>query len=505
MKKILITGATGLIGRGLVRALLLGNEKIRILSRGALEDSDEFPADRIEPFPGDVGHPPSLAGAAGGCDLIVHIAGISEERPPRKTFDKINVEGTRAILEEAARAGVRKFIHISSLGAERGSSDYHRSKRKSEDLVREFDGDWLILRPGNVYGPGDTVLSELLTMIRTLPVVPLINNGDQEFQPVWYEDLANAIARAIRNDGPWHSTLELAGPDRTTMSDVIDRLCRLTDRDPLRVPVPDFLATLTTKLGKKAGVEIAVDENKITMLLEENVIRAPNSNSLIGVFGIEPVGLEHGLRMLVDALPEQTPEEGIGALEHKTFAIEIIGSGLTPSQVIDRFREHGPELMDVEFESEPGTDDRIELGATLTGELPLRGHFQVRVEESEPDRVTLATLKGHPLAGIVRFTAQQSGAGIRFAVDVYARPATELDRVTIRTFGRFQQDANWKHLCERMAELCGGAAPDGVSEEERYLEDEEAREVEEWVEAMIAARHRTGAEPSEREAAPPAR
>lgn len=499
MAKILITGGTGLIGRGLVKALLLGDEQIRLLSRGAVEDAEEYPASRVEPFAGNVAERESLRGAAEGCDTIVHIAGIAEEHPPHLTFANVNIEGTRSLLDECRRAGVPRFIHISSLGAERGKSDYHRSKFISEDLVRAFEGDWLILRPGNVYGPGDTVISQLLTMVRSLPLIPIINAGDQEFQPVWYEDLANAIARAIRSDGPWHRTLELAGTERTTMTDLIDRISALTGRNPPRVPVPDFLAAAAAKLGRSTGIELPMDENKLTMLLEENVIRPPNSNALVGVFGIDPLTLDQGLSLLVDSLPEQTPDQGVGPLEHKTFRVEIVGSGLSPAELMNRFRENAPDLMDVRFNVEPGGDDRIEPGATLTGDIPMRGHFQVRVEESEPDRVTLGTVQGHPMAGIVRFRSEQTGKGVAFVVEVFARIASAFDRLAIKSVGWIAQDGNWRHVCERMVSLSGGEAPEGVQTESTTLDDDAAKEVEDWIATMIRMRHRRGEEPAPRE------
>jgi uncharacterized protein YbjT (DUF2867 family) len=115
----------------------------------------------------------------------------------------VNVEGTRRLAAEAKRAGVRRFVYVSSLGAERGASDYHRSKKAAEDAVRAVAPEgWLILRPGNVYGPGDEVISLLLKMVRALPVVPTIGRGDQPFQPVWHEDLGLALARAVERENP---------------------------------------------------------------------------------------------------------------------------------------------------------------------------------------------------------------------------------------------------------------------------------------------------------------
>src|SRR5699024_4353138 len=112
-----------------------------------------------------------------------------------------NIEGTRLLLAAAEAAGAPFFVFISSLGADEGESDYHRSKRAAESLVRAYRGRWLILRPGNVYGPGDETISMLLKMLRTLPAVPVIDDGEQPFQPVWFADLGEAIAHAFADPG----------------------------------------------------------------------------------------------------------------------------------------------------------------------------------------------------------------------------------------------------------------------------------------------------------------
>src|SRR5206468_8321931 len=128
-------------------------------------------------------------GSADECDAVLHIVGIVNEQPPKNTFQKVNIDGTRYVVLEAERAGVKKFVYVSSLGADRGQSEYHRSKFVAEDVVRAFTRDWVVLRPGAVYGPGDEHVSVLLRMIRTLPVIPTIGDDNQECQPVWHEPL----------------------------------------------------------------------------------------------------------------------------------------------------------------------------------------------------------------------------------------------------------------------------------------------------------------------------
>src|SRR4051812_12376937 len=102
--KILVTGGSGVIGRGVIPSLIENGHAVRLLTRHADEDAAKW--NGVEPFNGDVSDPSSMHGAADGCDVVVHVAGIVAEKGDA-TFDKVNVGGTRTILDEAARAGVK--------------------------------------------------------------------------------------------------------------------------------------------------------------------------------------------------------------------------------------------------------------------------------------------------------------------------------------------------------------------------------------------------------------
>jgi NADH dehydrogenase len=315
--KILVTGGTGVIGEGVIPELIARGHTVRLLSRHAKDDARQWPG--VEPFDGNVADTQSLTRAADGCDAVLHIAGIVAENPPEVTFQSVNVDGTRHILDEAKRAGARRFVFVSSLGADTGESDYHRSKLAAEKLVEGSGLDWTIVRPGNVYGPGDEVISLILKMVRTLPAVPVLDNGEQEFQPIWHEDLAKILATVAEHNDLGAQVLEAGGPELTSMNDLLRRFAEITGRSPVRVPVPSALAQLTARL---APVDLPVDDNKLAMLREKNVVRGRSATE---VLGINATPLDQGLRLLADALQESLPEEGFGALEHKTFKAEIAG------------------------------------------------------------------------------------------------------------------------------------------------------------------------------------
>ena len=489
--KVLVTGGTGVVGQAAVTALVERGHTVRVLSRHAQHDAKEWP-DRVEPFEGSMTDPASVRGSADGCDAVLHLVAVVDEDPPEATFQAVNVEGTRVMVREAERAGVPRFVYVSSLGAERGESEYHKSKLAGEEIVRGFRGAWLIVRLGNVYGPGDEQISLLLKLVRTLPAVPVLDDGDQPFQPIWAEDAGAALAVAVEREGGAGRTLEVAGPDRTSMNDLIERLGEITGRKPLRVPVPGFLASLGMKAAETVGIDLPVNEGQLRMVRERNVVTAPEGNALTEVFHVTPTPLAEGLKRLADSLPELLPSEGVGSLKRKRFWADITGSRMTAEALFEHFRRHFDEITPwhVEVGAEPGTPKEPRAGETITLALPIRGHMQVRCVELTPTSTTLVTLEGHPLAGAIRFLAERRDDAVRFEVQVYDRAANVLDWLAMGTIGGLVQNATWRELVENVVEASEGTARAGVEQEVVSLDDAGAEEVKRWLEGLVVARKR---------------
>jgi uncharacterized protein YbjT (DUF2867 family) len=484
--KVLVTGGTGVVGVGAVTALVRNGHQARLVSRHAERDAGRWP-DGVEAWPGDVAEPESIRGSADGCDAVIHLVAVVDEAPPDTTFDRVNIRGTRHIVREAERAGVPKLLFVSSLGCDRGSSPYHQSKRAGEKIVRDFDGDWVIVRPGSVYGPGDEQISLLLKMVRTLPAVPVIGGGEDAFQPIWHEDLAEALVRVLERDDLARQTLEIAGPDITSQKDLMERLARITGRDPVRVPLPDFLAKAGLRALGVVGIDVPFSDSQLAMLREGNVIADPTGNALTTVLGVKPTPLQRGLELLADAQEELLPDDGVGALVRKRFWADIEHSHRDPGELFEYFRTHLDELTPgfIEVGAEPGTPNVVEEGATLTLSLPLRGHIQVRVAEAADRRITLLTVEGHPLAGAVRFLFDYHGPAVRFEVQVYDRAANAVDFVAMRALGDFVQNRTWNAVVDNVVRASGGEARDGVRSESGSLCDDDARTVESWLEALV--------------------
>jgi uncharacterized protein YbjT (DUF2867 family) len=484
--KVLVTGGTGVVGVGAVTALVRHGHDVRLVSRHAEHDVGRW-TDAVEAWVGDVADPESIRGSADGCDAVLHLVAVVDESPPDATFDRVNVRGTRNIVREAERAGVPKLVFVSSLGCARGSSAYHQSKRAGEKIVRGFDGDWIIVRPGSVYGPGDEQISLLLKMIRALPAIPVLGGGEDTFQPIWHEDLAEALARAVERADLAREELDIAGLEITSQNDLIDRLSQITGRHPVRVPLPDFLAKAGVRALGVVGIDVPFGDSQLAMLREGNVIGDPEANALAKVLGVTPTSLQQGLELLADVQEEQLPHEGVGPLQRRRFWADIERSRHDPDSLFDYVRTHVNELTPdfVEVGAEPGTPSAIEEGSTLTLSLPLRGHVQVRVAEASDRRITLLTVAGHPLAGAVRFLFDYHGPDVRFEIQAYDRAANTLDFVAMRALGDFVQSRTWQAVVENVVRAAGGEARGGVKSESRPLSADEARAVESWMDAVV--------------------
>ena len=139
--KVLVTGATGFVGREIVRQLRAAGHTIRILARNPRSPAAQEAVSRweVEVYPGDVLEAASLEVALAGVDAVIHLVGIISELG-NSTFENVHVGGTRNLVAAAQQAGVRRFVHMSALGSRpKAASRYHQSKWAAEELVGRAD------------------------------------------------------------------------------------------------------------------------------------------------------------------------------------------------------------------------------------------------------------------------------------------------------------------------------------------------------------------------------
>jgi len=227
-----VTGATGFVGSHLVRIAREAGHPVRALTRAW-----KPPEDGAEWVEGTLERPDSLLKLCGASDAVIHIAGAINA-PDRATFEAVNVGGTANVVDAARAAGVRRFVHISSLSArEPGLSNYGWSKAKSERIVAASGLDWTIIRPPAIYGPGDRETFELFRMARR-GLVALPPRG--RFSVIHVADLCRLILAVLDADDSWGETYE---PDDGTTegwahSHFARTLGRAFDKRPATLAMP---------------------------------------------------------------------------------------------------------------------------------------------------------------------------------------------------------------------------------------------------------------------------
>jgi uncharacterized protein YbjT (DUF2867 family) len=200
IRTLAVTGGTGFVGSHLLRLARASGYDLRALTRGW-----KPPEDDTAWVEGALDRPDSLVKLCTGADAVIHIAGAINARD-RAGFERVNVAGTAAMIDAARAAGVRRFVHISSLSArEPGLSHYGWSKAKSERLVAASGLDWTIVRPPAVYGPGDRETLELFRMARR-GLVALPPRG--RFSLIHAEDLCRLILALLDDPDTWGETYE---------------------------------------------------------------------------------------------------------------------------------------------------------------------------------------------------------------------------------------------------------------------------------------------------------
>jgi uncharacterized protein YbjT (DUF2867 family) len=241
---VFVTGATGFVGREIVRQLHAAGHAIRILARNRNSRAvqEQVSRHRVEVHAGDVVAPASLDGSLAGCDAVIHLVGIISE-VGRSTFEHVHTRGTEYIVAAAQQAGARRFVHMSALGTRPDAvSRYHKTKWAAEQIVRSSGLDWTIFRPSLIYGPSDHFVKLFAKLMRFSPVVPIIGNDRAGFQPVAIEAVAAAFVRSVSEAKSFGQTYDLCGPETLRLSEIVDQIAQATGRKRWKLRIPPGLA-----------------------------------------------------------------------------------------------------------------------------------------------------------------------------------------------------------------------------------------------------------------------
>jgi NADH dehydrogenase len=276
--RVLVTGATGFVGQEVLRELRRQAHETVILAR----DPESVRARRagsqfgVVVRPGEVTDAASLRAAIEGTEAVIHLVGIiSESR--KATFERVHHQATKNLLAAGKASGVRRFLHMSALGTRPNAvSRYHQTKWSGEEEVRGSSLPYTIFRPSIIYGPEDHFVNLYARIIRFSPIVPLLGRGNARLQPVAVECVARAFVAALEEPAADRMTLDLCGPERFTLAEIVDQILTVLGKRRLKVRIPKGIAwaqaTVLEWLWRGIlGTAPPLNRDQLLMLEEDNV------------------------------------------------------------------------------------------------------------------------------------------------------------------------------------------------------------------------------------------
>lgn len=271
---ILLTGASGFIGRQLSNALQQAGHAVRPVSRTSGIDFTHMLA--------ETDWLPHLQGV----DAVINCVGIIRETR-QQTFAVLHTQAPVALFRACVVAGVKRVIQISALGADaHAMTPYQRSKKFADDVLRSLPLAWFILRPSLVYGEGGQS-SRFFQRLANLPCILLPGSGRQLIQPVHIDDLVAAVLACLTAT-PAQRTLDVVGPTAMSFSEWLQRLRRHQGKHP----APTLAIPLSLLLGVARLARFVVP-----LLQPDNLRMLQQGNSA----DVEP------LQQLLGRMPRELP------------------------------------------------------------------------------------------------------------------------------------------------------------------------------------------------------
>jgi uncharacterized protein YbjT (DUF2867 family) len=287
---ILITGATGFIGRHLVARLAQNGERPRCLVRDVKRAAQILPAEKVELVRGDTTRAETLTSALQGVETVIHAAFMTADRKQSQgnQYYATNVQGTANLIKAARAAGVARIIEVSGLGTRPDKpGSYMEGRFEAERMLKESGLNWTIIQPSVLFGKGSPFIKGLTDLIRTSPVVPLIGGGKIRFQPIYVEDVVTVVLKVLqepeRTDG---KTYTIGGPGYYTFTQIIDMLVRAMHTSRIEVPAPTPLVGIGAAVMEVVLPKPPLTRAAMSLFTFDNIT---DLNSVEKNFGFTPL------------------------------------------------------------------------------------------------------------------------------------------------------------------------------------------------------------------------
>ena len=304
MKKILILGGTGFVGRHVCEKLAAGGYRVTVLTRRRSNANHLQMLPMLDIAEGSAHDAASLEPLVAGQDAVINLVAILHGT--EAAFDKAHVQLPLALVKACDAAGQRRIVHVSSLGADPNApSMYQRSKARGEAVLTSSGLDISIIRPSVIFGAEDKFLNTFASLQKLFPFIPLAGST-AKFQPVWVEDVASAIVKCIENTETIGQTYEACGPEVFTLKQLVQLAGQYSGHDKPVFGLPNALARIQAALMELAPGEPIMSRDNLDAMKTDNISGgklpglvalgiSPSALSAVAPFYLGAQGLRSGL------------------------------------------------------------------------------------------------------------------------------------------------------------------------------------------------------------------
>jgi uncharacterized protein YbjT (DUF2867 family) len=285
-RRVVVTGAAGFVGCHTCRVLAGKGWQVRALVRNAAKAAERLAHLPVEIRIGDIRDPAYLAASMDGATAVVHLAAVAIEHDS-DTYESVNADATRSVIECASNARVRRILHMSQNGSD-SKSPYRflRSKGIAQDVVTSSGLDWTVLRPSVIFGREDEFVNMLARLVRLTPfVLPLPDSGRARFQPIAVDDVAQVIAHVLGDDSTHHQIFALGGSAELTLRQIAERILVAMNAHRAVIGVPLVIIRPLVAALWHLVPRPPVTTELLDVLALNNTVP---DNTLTSVFGITP-------------------------------------------------------------------------------------------------------------------------------------------------------------------------------------------------------------------------
>jgi len=288
---IFVTGASGFIGRELVKRL--SEEGMEVVA--LIRKPDPFL--KVKKVIGDLSNKELLNKSLKGADIVVHLAALVNSADKREMHES-NVISTRNILEASKKNKVKRFVFFSSaVITSKILGIYSDSKLEGERLVRKSGLAYTIVRPSLLYGRADNKnFGGMINLIRKLPVVPIVGTGCAKTQPVYIDNVIDATYKIIRSEKAKNKEYFIAGPDALTLNDMVDMVAENLGLKRIKLHIPILIMRIIVFFYERIKKNPTIISEQIKRMDEDKTYDISNAKRDLGY---KPISFEQGLRLFL--------------------------------------------------------------------------------------------------------------------------------------------------------------------------------------------------------------